>query len=41
MSQINTIKLTKNSNRQLFSNLISGATGVGIGIIVANFLGWI
>ena len=40
MSQSNTIKLHKRSNIELALNLISGATGVGIGIIVASFLGW-
>ena len=41
MSQPNTFKLSKSSNLELFWNLISGATGVGIGIAIASYLGWI
>ena len=41
MSQPNTFKLSKNPNLELFWNLISGATGVGIGIAIASCLGWI
>ncbi len=41
MSQSNTFKLRKSSNLELFWKFVSGATGVGIGIIIANLLGWI
>ncbi len=41
MSQSNIFKLRKSSNLELFWNLISGATGVGIGIAIASSLGWI
>lgn len=41
MSQPNTFKLNKHSNLELFWNFISGATGIGIGIALASYIGWI
>ncbi len=41
MSQPNIVKLNKSSHLELFWSVISGATGVGIGIAIAFLLGWI
>ncbi len=41
MNQLNTLKVTKYSNREIIMNFFSGMVGVGIGIVTANFLGWI
>jgi hypothetical protein len=41
MNRSNTLKVGKYSNLEIFINFFSGAVGVGIGIVIANFLGWI
>ncbi|MGF1541905.1 MAG: hypothetical protein ACFCU5_15895 [Pleurocapsa sp.] len=41
MSQQNIVKLSKSSHLELFWSLVSGATGVSIGIAIAFLLGWI
>jgi hypothetical protein len=41
MSQQNIVKLSKTSHLELFWSLTSGAIGVGIGIAIGSWLGWI
>jgi hypothetical protein len=41
MNQLNTLKVGKYSNLEILMNFFSGAVGVGIGMVIANFLGWI
>lgn len=41
MNQPTTLKAGKYSNLEILMNFFSGALGVGIGIVIANFLGWI
>jgi hypothetical protein len=41
MNQLKTLKVTKYSNLEILVNFFSGAVGVSIGMVIANFLGWI